>query len=74
MRATRRRAVVFVPAGGGTPPVVTGQMDWRNAPVSDGLGWTPNGRARVHVFGRWSGHEPGIYVFDPRALPATHGR
>jgi hypothetical protein len=65
--------VVFVSASGGTPRVVTGEADWRNAPISQGLGWTPDGRARVHVFRSWRGHEPGTYLFDPGA-PARDAR
>lgn len=66
-------AVVFVSARGGTPRVVTGESDWRKAPVSRGLGWTADGKARVHVFRRWHGHEAGIYLFNPHA-PARDAR
>ena len=31
---------VFLPVRGGTPRVVTGQLDWRKAPLSRALGWT----------------------------------
>jgi hypothetical protein len=54
---------VFVPLRGGTPRVVTGQLDWRKAPISRPLGWTRDGRARVKVFGR-----RGVQLVDPRSL------
>jgi hypothetical protein len=65
--------VVFVSAGGGTPRVVTGESDWRKAPVSQGMGWTADGKARVQIFRPWRGHEAGVYVFDPRS-PARDAR
>jgi hypothetical protein len=54
---------VFVPLGGGTPRVVTGQLDWRKAPISRPLGWTHDGKARVRVFG-----ERGVQLIDPRSV------
>jgi hypothetical protein len=54
---------VFVPAQGGTPRVVTGQRDWRKAPISRPLGWTHHGKARVRVFGK-----PGVQLIDPHVL------
>jgi hypothetical protein len=65
--------VIFVGARGGRPRVVTGQADWRKAPVSQGIGWTPDGKARVHVSRPWRGHAAGIYLFDPRT-PAGDAR
>jgi hypothetical protein len=59
--------VVFVSTRRGAPRVVTGESDWRLAPVSRGIGWTADGKARVHIFRPWRGHEPGVYVFDPRS-------
>jgi hypothetical protein len=54
---------VFVPVRGGTPRVVTGQLDWRKAPISRALGWTRDGKARVRVFGK-----RGVQVIDPRSV------
>ena len=51
---------VFVPLDGGKPRVVTGQLDWREAPLSSGLGWTRDGKARVRVFGK-----RGVQLIDP---------
>ncbi len=62
---------VFVPAAGGKPRVVTGEIDWRKAPVSHALGWTRDGRARVQIYESWRGHRisprhPRVFLFDPR--------
>ena len=54
---------VFVPAHGGTPRIVTGHRDWRKAPISRALGWTPDGKARIRVFGK-----PGIQLIDPASV------
>jgi hypothetical protein len=54
---------VFLPLRGGTPRVVTGQLDWRKAPISRALGWTRDGEARVSVFGK-----RGVQLIDPHAL------
>jgi hypothetical protein len=54
---------VFVPLGAGTPRVVTGQLDRRKAPISRPLGWTPDGKARVRVFGK-----RGVQSIDPRSV------
>ena len=64
-------AAVFVPANGGKPRLVTGERDWRKAPIAHALGWTSDGKARVKLFTRWrtrtgAVHPPGVYVFDPR--------
>jgi len=59
-------AAVFVSASGGKPRLVTGERDWRTAPVARALGWTSDGKARVQIFKRWRGHPPGIYRFDPQ--------
>jgi hypothetical protein len=64
-------AVVFVPAAGGTPRVVTGERDWRKAPGARPLGWTRDGKARVRVYGPWRGHyvdsrHGTVFLFDPR--------
>ena len=39
----------LVPAGGGTPRVVTGEAEWAKAPQSVADGWTEDGRAIVEV-------------------------
>jgi hypothetical protein len=54
---------VFVPMRGGTPRVVTGQLDWRKAPISRPLGWTRDGKARVEVEGK-----RGVQLIDPRSV------
>jgi len=58
---------VFVPLRGGTPGVVTGQLDWRKAPMSRPLGWTADGRARVRVFGK-----RGVQLIDPDSVRRLH--
>jgi hypothetical protein len=65
---------VFVPATGGKPRIVTGEADWRKAPPTYPLGWTPSGKARVRLLGAWRGisatkHQP-VLLFDPKA-PTT---
>jgi hypothetical protein len=69
----------FIPASGGRARVVTGERDWRKAPVTYALGWTDQGLARVRVmrggdcaggvFGR-----PGVYLIDPRTGDGTFVR
>jgi len=64
-------AVVFVSAEGGVPRLVTGEADWRKAPVAHALGWTRDGRARVRIYRRWRSHRinprhPRVFLFDPR--------
>jgi hypothetical protein len=59
--------VVFVPASGGTPRLVSGGTDWRKAPVARSLGWTPGGKARVRVYRE--AHHSRIVLFDPRVRP-----
>jgi hypothetical protein len=54
---------VFVPMRGGSPRVVTGQLDWRKAPISRPLGWTRDGKARVRVFGK-----RGVQLIDPSSV------
>jgi hypothetical protein len=54
---------VFVPMRGGTARVVTGQLDWRKAPISRPLGWTRDGQARVEVEGK-----RGVQLIDPRSV------
>lgn len=54
---------VFVPVRGGTSRVVTGQLDWRKAPISRPLGWTRDGKARVRVFGK-----RGVQLIDPSSV------
>jgi hypothetical protein len=66
--------VVFVPARGGEARLVTGERDWRKAPVADGVGWTRDGKARVRLYTAWQGHQikprhPRVFLFDPD-LPA----
>jgi hypothetical protein len=66
--------VVFVPAGGGKPRLVTGESDWRKAPVARSLGWRRDGKARVRLYTAWQGHQvdprnPSVFLFDPD-LPA----
>lgn len=60
-------AVVFVSARNGTPRLVTGENDWRKAPIARALGWTREGKARVQLFTPWRGHKLGVYLFDPGA-------
>jgi hypothetical protein len=59
----------FIPAAGGKPRLVTGELDWDASPMSRGLGWAADGRARVDVItgGCGGGLEwtPGIYLIDP---------
>jgi hypothetical protein len=58
----------FIPAAGGKPRLVTGKFDWSSSPMSNGIGWAPDGRARVEVFGEGcggSGWTPGTYLIDP---------
>ena len=67
-----RAAVFFVPARGGKPHLVTGESDWRKAPVAHALGWTRNGKARVQIYRSWHGHRidpthSRVFLFDPRA-------
>jgi hypothetical protein len=52
---------VFIPLDGGTPRVVTGQRDWRKAPISRPLGWTSTGLARITIFGK-----RGVKLIDPK--------
>ena len=64
-------AVVFVPVDTGEPRLVTGERDWRKAPVARALGWTPDGKARVRIYRSWRGHRitpthPRTFLFDPR--------
>jgi hypothetical protein len=64
-------AVVFVPVDSGEPRLVTGEKDWRKAPGSHALGWTPEGEARVRIYRPWRGHRitpthPRTFLFDPR--------
>jgi len=59
--------VVFVPASGGRPRLVTGGTDWRHAPVTRSLGWMPGGKARVRVYR--DVHRSRIVLFDPRVRP-----
>jgi len=54
---------VFVPLHGGRPRIVTGHRDWRKAPISRGLGWTSDGKARIRIFGK-----PGVQLIDPHAV------
>jgi hypothetical protein len=58
---------VFVPMRGGTARVVTGQLDWRKAPISRPLGWTAGGSARVSVFGK-----AGVQLIDPKSIRRLH--
>lgn len=60
---------VFVSLNGGKARVVTGQKDWRKAPISYPLGWTRGGKARV----RMGGTGP-IRLIDPRAVERTRAR
>jgi hypothetical protein len=64
-------AVVFVPVDTGEPRLVTGEKDWRRAPVAHALGWTRGGKARVRIYRSWRGHRitpthPRTFLFDPR--------
>jgi hypothetical protein len=59
----------FVPLQGGTPRAVTGQRDWRKAPISRPLGWTSDGKARVRVFGK-----PGVQLIDPHSVRHLHAK
>lgn len=68
-------AVVFVPAEGGKPRLVTGDRDWRKAPQAHALGWTRDGKARVALYTTWRGHRigplhPRRFLFDPDAPAA----
>jgi hypothetical protein len=60
---------VFVPARGGKAWLVTGQADWRKAPISRPLGWTPDGKARVRVFGK-----RGVQLIDPHAVEGIRAK
>jgi len=65
-------AVAFVPATGGIPRLVTGEQDWRNAPIARGVGWTRDGKARVRLYTSWRGYRieprhPRLFLFDPDA-------
>jgi len=67
-------AVVFVPVGGGSPRLATGEKDWRQAPVASALGWTSEGKARVRIYTKWRGHRvtpmhPRTVLIDPGAPP-----
>jgi len=69
---------VFVPATGGVPRLVTGERDWRRAPISRPLGWTTGGKARVTLYTSWRGirvnpAHPKVLLFDPNA-PAADAR
>ena len=71
-------AAVFLPAGGGKPRLVTGERDWRKAPVSRALGWTRDGKARVRLYTSWrrwriSTRRPRVFLFDPQ-VPARDAR
>jgi hypothetical protein len=57
----------FIPAAGGKPRLVTGELDWESSPNSFGLGWSGDGRARVGVSGGCgdSAWRPGTYLIDP---------
>lgn len=63
---------VFIPAKGGEPRIVTGEADWRRAPLTYPLGWTSDGKARVQLLTSWRGihvtakHRP-VLLFDPDA-------
>ena len=71
-------AVVFVPVGGGSPRIATGEKDWRKAPVARALGWTSDGKARIRLFTSWRGHRiaplhPQAFLIDPNGRVAdTH--
>jgi len=67
--------VVFVPAEGGEPKLVTGEKDWRKAPQARALGWTRDEKARVTILTAWHGHRitpthPRTFLFDP-SVPAA---
>jgi hypothetical protein len=66
-------AVVFVAVETGAPRLVTGEKDWRQAPVAHALGWTRDGKALVRIYTAWRGHRitpahPRTFLFDP-AVP-----
>jgi hypothetical protein len=65
-------AATFVPAMGGTPRLVTGERDWRKAPISRAVGWRRDGKARVRLYTLWRGYRidprrPRVFIFDPDA-------
>ena len=69
----------FIPFAGGRPRVVTGERDWRKAPVSYVLGWSRDGRARVRIHhggdcGGGTFSRPGVYLIDPLTGDATFVR
>jgi hypothetical protein len=67
----------FVPASGGEPRVVTGEKDSSKAPMSIGLGWQSDGRARVSVLNSGCSNDfkrPGIYLVDPKTGHGTFVR
>jgi len=58
----------FLDADGSGLRPVTGQRDWHRAPMSIGIGWAKDGRARVRVLGGGCGPDysrPGIYLIEP---------
>jgi hypothetical protein len=69
---------VFVRASGGEPGLVTGETDWRKAPIARSLGWTRGGKARVRLYTSWKRwhiepRRPRIFAFDPQK-PASDAR
>jgi hypothetical protein len=66
-------AVVFIPIDHGPPRIVTGEQDWRKAPIAHALGWTRSGKARVRIYTSWRGRRitpfrPRTFLFDPRLV------
>jgi hypothetical protein len=64
----------FVALRGGKPRVVTRERDAWKAPMSIGLGWQPDGRARVAVLNSGCSPDyerPGIYLIDPKTNRGT---
>jgi hypothetical protein len=58
----------FLDADGSHLRPVTGERDWHRSPMSSGIGWAKDGRARVRVLGGGCGPDysrPGIYLIDP---------
>jgi hypothetical protein len=67
----------FLPANGGAPRPVTGEREWHKAPESIAVGWSRDGRARVHLLRGACGiaaQRPGTYLIDPASGRVTYER
>jgi hypothetical protein len=64
----------FIAMRGGESRFVTGETDATKAPLSIGLGWQADGRARVAVLNSGCSPDyqrPGIYLIDPKTSHGT---